>query len=60
MAADALSQLLANHADESILDEDLSAYTVADHHEETDGHDTEKQRLLTIQQFLLARQYDAY
>lgn len=49
-----------NQTADSVFDEDSPVYAVANHHEETNGHDTEEQKLLTIHQFIVAQQDDAH
>lgn len=58
MAANALSWPFTNQTDDSDFGEDLPAYAVANHDEKSDEHDTEKQRLLRIQQSMVARRDD--
>lgn len=60
MAAHALYWLSTNQTDDYEFNEDLAAYAVAGLHKNTDEHGMERQKLLTIQQFVPAQQDDVH
>lgn len=60
MAADALSWLPTNQADESNFDNDLPVYAVVNYHVKPDERVEKEQNSLTIQEFVVAQRGDGH